>query len=144
VLLTAAIAGLVAMSFYVQRAIQGGTFGVAQAVGSQYDPRDAYREDQTVSMTEEVYRQTLGVPDQPSSMVAAHHHTAGVEYGTAHDDYYDPRPLCLNGNILGCERRKRTLESLPTGFVFREPSMQLTEMTAEWNSGSTSTYRDAR
>jgi len=138
VLMVAAIAGLVSMAFYVQRAVQGGVFGVAGSMGSQYDPRDHYTEDQRLTMWEEVHRQTGDSAGTfAASMVAANHLKQPAEY----DSILDPRRM--DGHH-GWDRRKRTLESLPTGRVLREPAWQFSEITADWTGTSDARYRDIK
>jgi len=137
ILVACAIAGLVAMTFYVKAALQGNVFSISSSIGTQYDPRDQYREDQRLDMTEEVYQQTA------LSMVTAHH------LAQPPNSPFDPIPQqyvfdARRGVPNGDERRRRILESLPAGRVFREPSFQFSLVTADWESTSTSDYRDAR
>lgn len=142
VLFLAAAAALVTMGIYLQRAVQGGVFGVASSLGSQYDRRDPYLETQHLQMWEEVHQQT------GSSMVAANHmnipkgaySSEDHSYNVANDTRY--RDCVLAGSASACLRVERTLESLPTGRVLREPAYQLTEVTSSWNAQTDAEYRD--
>ena len=58
VMITCVITGLVFMGMYAQRAIQGGLFGATSSLGLQFDPRDPYREQQTLSSSDTVHLMT--------------------------------------------------------------------------------------
>lgn len=139
-LLITAIAGLLTMGFYVQRALQGNFFGTTQSIGLQFDPRDHYREEQHLDASE-VVRQ------QPAYSMAPANHLP-----TPDPDFFqfaavvnDDRVIaCGGGDPAACERRKRFLRDLPTAFVFREPSLQRSELTASWAGTTDSDYRDHR
>lgn len=140
VLVTMGIAGLVAMSVYVQRALQGGVFGVASSIGSQYDPRNPYQETQGLNqpMAETVYQQTV------QSMVAANHLPMTKMEASTDDRFVYGCPPGSGSDDPECARLERTLESLPTGRVLREPAGQLSELNANWDITTGSDYRDSR
>jgi len=142
VLIMAAISALISMAFYLQRAVQGGVFGVASSLGSQFDGRDPYLETQRLQMWEEVHQQT------GSSMVAANHMNIPKGAYFSDDHSFSPtndpryRDCVLAGSESACLRVERTLESLPTGRVLREPAYQLSEVTSSWNAQTDAEYRD--
>ena len=126
------IAGLVFMAQYTQRAMQGNIYGATQAVGQQFDPRDPYNETQQIAtmqdtVQQEVWwgmfggdlRRTGPISEEMRSLYA----------------YYNPRLV---------ERPNWTLESLPSGPVFREPAVQQSQMDASWDVTRTATYNDNR
>jgi len=126
------IAGLVFMSRYTQRAMQGNLYSATQAVGQQFDPRDVYAESQHTTTMQDTVKQ-----DVWWGMYAADLQPAGELNDFMHDLYvtYNPRLVDHPGWIL---------ESLPSGPVFREPAAQQSQMDAQWDVTRTGTYHDTR
>jgi hypothetical protein len=52
ILLSVLIAGIIAMSLYLQRGMQGGMFQSTQSIGMQFDPRNSYSERKTYDMSQ--------------------------------------------------------------------------------------------
>ncbi len=125
VVLTAVIAGLVFLAFYVQRAMQGSFFGTSQSIGLQFDPRDVYAENQSVGMTETV-TQDVGWEMTAASILPTGEITDVVEL------HFHPAP-----------HPKWVLESLPSGPVPREPAAQQAQsVIADWDANRSATYDD--
>ena len=113
VLITCVITGLVFMRIYVQRAIQGGLFGATSSLGMQFDPRDPYRERQTLSSSDTV-RLVSAVSDTGvAGMVGAE---------------------LMGGKLHGGDA---SLPDLPVGPVYREPALQSTEVGGNWRVETT-------
>lgn len=126
------VAGLIGMATYVQRAMQGNVLNSAQSYGSQFDPRDARSERQTVDLTETTTEQ-VGAPM--------------VEARIIETTRYEPLRAIDGTIVLPAPTRhpQWVLESLPNGAVPREPAMsRASEVKSEWTAASTSTFEDRR
>ena len=127
------LGGLLVMAPYFQRAMQGNVFGSAQAMGQPFDPRDSFSETQQITVMEDT------VTQQPV-------------WGMFGADLQRTRPIsdemlslyAASSNPRLAEHPGWILESLPSGPVFREPAVQLSESNASWNVTRTATYNDAR
>ena len=107
VLIICVVGGLVFMKVYLQRAIQGGLLSGTSSLGLQFDPRDPYRDRQTVSASDETHL----VPQVGMEGLA----------GAA---------LLGTGGI-------GILPDLPMSPAYREPSVQQTQVTASWTTETT-------
>ena len=125
-LIVFAVAGLVGMAVYVQRAMQGNVLSSAQSFGSQFDPRDSRSEQQTIDVTETTTEQ-----------VAA----PMVEARIIETTDLTPRSL----GLTPVKHPQWVLESLPNGAVPREPAAsRASEVKTRWTATSTSTFEDVR
>lgn len=115
---TMVLAAIVLLFVYVQRAIQGGLHGTASFLGLQFDPRDAYRETQDTSTTEETQSNTLG------PMIQA-------------------QILNTPASASPSDQAK-FLPSLPRGPVPREPAASTTKVTTTWDNQTKASYDDVR
>ena len=147
VLICCAIAGLLAMKGYVQRAIQSNLFSGSQAVGLQYDSRNGHHEQAAIHINERVEQHAqwgmfggdiLEQPEDCTTPVispSACPHYGGATYGggilTEVDDRY-------------YQRFGRILSSLPSGPVPREPAFQDTKADMTWTATSDARYDDVR
>ncbi len=122
-LIGTAVAGLLALQVYAQRAFQGNLFWGSQGLGLQVDSND-YSESQTLNnMNETTVLQT------GAAMLAA-------------QTIQPMSPAYQANSVYNHVDPNIRFSSLPVGAVPREPAQQNSNIIASWGTNQTASYND--
>ncbi len=113
-LIAIGVTALVMMLIYVQRGIQGNFYAGSSSLGLQFDPRDAWNENENMNSTDTVIQRPR------AGAIGAN---------------------LLHGNLAA---PNTSLRDLATGPVHREPSVQDSAVTSSWSSNSNANYAGNR
>ncbi|GEM_PF-5712864 len=107
----AIVAAIIALGYYVQRAIQGNVFQGAQSLGQQFHPDEFYEETQRLGSLSETVDVTTGLPMISAPLLAG------------------PDDCLVPVSAEGC------LPDIPMGTVPREPGgLVQMSVTTNWES----------